>query len=50
MSILDNCFLSKIDIVVNKKLPKTPNVPNTIQKIYNHTQHDIAKRVLWILL
>ena len=32
------CFVSKINIVVSKKLPKMPNVSNVIQKNVSETK------------
>ena len=43
------CFVSKINIVVSKKLPKMPNVSNVIQKI-SHKQNDFTIFLKLILL
>ena len=40
------CFVSKINIVVSKKLPKMADVPNVIQKI-SHKQNDMAIFFNW---
>lgn len=36
--------LSKINTVINKKLPKTPNLSNAINNICNK-QHDNARKI-----
>lgn len=46
-NVIAHWFVSKINIVVSKKLPKMPNVLNVIQKIY-HKQNDMEKFWWWI--